>query len=121
MNLEREMTRAGLTINELARKSGVHHVMIRGYLQQSERGRLPTIDTLVALAKALHCDLEAFAELPPGRPHDCRHTFAANLARAGVPLPAIKELLGHSSIQTTMIYVHFAPDHLRGAVNKVGW
>ncbi len=60
-------------------------------------------------------------DLPPGRPHDCRHTFGANLARAGVPLPVIQELLGHSSIQTTMIYVHFAPDHLRGAVNKVGW
>jgi transcriptional regulator with XRE-family HTH domain len=47
VNLEREMARAGLTINELARKSGVHHVMIRGYLSESDRGKLPSIETLV--------------------------------------------------------------------------
>ncbi len=58
-NLRRIMADRRLTINELARRSGVHHVMIRGYLQESDRGKLPSIETLVALARALHCDLEA--------------------------------------------------------------
>lgn len=56
---------------------------------------------------------------PPGRVHDLRHTFGANLAMAGVPLPVIQELLGHAEITTTMIYVHFAPIHLRDAVEKL--
>jgi site-specific recombinase XerD len=27
--------------------------------------------------------------------------------------------MGHSDIQTTMIYAHLAPDHLADAVNKL--
>ncbi len=38
---------------------------------------------------------------------------------AGVDLPTIRELMGHSSIQTTMIYAHLEPEHLRSAVNKL--
>ena len=45
-----------------------------------------------------------------GTLHDLRHTFASHLAMDGVPIPAIKELLGHSDIRTTMIYLHI-PSH----------
>jgi glutamine synthetase len=34
----------------------------------------------------------------------------------GVPLPAIKELMGHSAITTTMRYAHVAPSTLRTAI-----
>lgn len=51
--------------------------------------------------------------------HLLRHTHASFLAMAGVPLVAIKELLGHSDIKTTMIYAHLAPEHLRAAVDKL--
>ena len=37
----------------------------------------------------------------------------------GVDLPTVQKLLGHSDIQTTMIYAHLAPDHLVDAVNKL--
>jgi integrase len=43
--------------------------------------------------------------------HTLRHTFASHLVMAGVDLPSLKELMGHSSIQTTMRYAHLAPDH----------
>ena len=56
--LAKMMAEKNLTINELARKSGVHHVMIRGYLKQSATGKLPSLKTLLALAKALHCTVE---------------------------------------------------------------
>jgi integrase len=49
--------------------------------------------------------------------HTLRHTFASHLAMRGVPLTAVKELLGHSSITTTMRYSHLAPSTLRSAIN----
>lgn len=48
--------------------------------------------------------------------HDLRHSFASNLAQRGVSLYVIKELLGHTDIQTTMIYSHLKPENLRNAV-----
>jgi len=51
--------------------------------------------------------------------HALRHTFASQLIMKGVDLPTVQKLLGHSDIQTTMIYSHLAPDHLADAVNKI--
>jgi RHS repeat-associated protein len=48
-------------------------------------------------------------------PHLLRHSFATAMMRAGVPLPVLQELLGHSSISTTAIYAHVSPEHLRTA------
>ncbi len=48
--------------------------------------------------------------------HDFRHTFGSGLVRAGVPLPVVRDLMGHSKIETTMIYVHVTPDQYRKAI-----
>jgi integrase/recombinase XerD len=34
-----------------------------------------------------------------------RHTFATDMIRAGISLPALMHLMGHAQIQTTMVYV----------------
>lgn len=49
--------------------------------------------------------------------HDLRHTCAAWLASAGVPLIEIRDLLGHSTIQMTEKYAHLAPARVRDAVS----
>jgi len=51
-----------------------------------------------------------------GRLHDLRHTFASHLAMSGTPIPVIQELLGHSNINTTMIYAHLLPEQHSKAV-----
>jgi len=42
-------------------------------------------------------------------PHRFRHTFATDLIRAGISLPALMHLMGHAHIQTTMIYIRITP------------
>ena len=46
------------------------------------------------------------AEIENLRLHDLRHCFASRLARRGVDLVIIKELMGHASIVTTQRYLH---------------
>jgi hypothetical protein len=56
---------------------------------------------------------------PPFRLYDLRHTFDSRMAMAGVDLPTLKELMGHSTITTTMGYIHPTPEHKRTAVDKL--
>ena len=39
-----------------------------------------------------------------------RHTFGADMVRAGISLPALMRLMGHSHILTTMLYVTLSPE-----------
>jgi integrase len=54
------------------------------------------------------------------RVHDLRHSFAAQLASAGIGLNVISGLLGHTRAETTFRYSHLFDDTLRAATERVG-
>jgi integrase len=48
--------------------------------------------------------------------YSLRHTFASDLASAGVPLTKIAALLGHTDLRSTQCYAHLMPTALDGVV-----
>ena len=54
-----------------------------------------------------------------GSVHTFRHTYASLLIEAGVGLRELKELMGHSRIETTMQYAHLYPHRLHEQVNRM--
>ena len=49
------------------------------------------------------------AKIENFRFHDLRHTVATRLATSNIDLIVVKEILGHSKIETTMRYAHAVP------------
>ncbi|MFJ3002226.1 phage integrase [Serratia liquefaciens] len=56
-------------------------------------------------------------ELPDGQAtHVMRHTFASHFMMNGGNILTLQKILGHATINQTMVYAHFAPDYLNDAV-----
>ena len=53
------------------------------------------------------------------RLHDLRHAFASVAASAGLALPIIGKMLGHTQAQTTQRYAHLASDPVKAAAAAV--
>ena len=56
---------------------------------------------------------EELGTIPPGKhisTHTLRHSYARHLLMNGIPINYLSRWLGHSSIQTTLIYLELVPD-----------
>lgn len=61
--------------------------------------------------------------LAVANPHRFRHTFGADMARAGVRLPVLQQMMGHADLKTTLQYVRLSmadvADEFRRALKKI--
>lgn len=96
---------------------------LRAYIQRQHPRSRPSAQALVFLnqgkpltrqfAWTLIKRYAADAGIPTVTPHSLRHTFATSLLNNGAPTRVVQQLLGHSSISTTEIYLSVSKTRLR--------
>jgi integrase/recombinase XerC len=60
------------------------------------------------------------AQVSDVSPHDLRHRFGYRMAQS-VPLHRLAQLMGHDSLDTTLIYVQGTKEDLQQAVETIAW
>ena len=96
------------------RKGGVparfaHYLMVSAFghhmEQQNYSAAIRQLAAHINTTEHIHC-------------HRLRHTFATEMARAGMPVPALMKLLGHKTPKMTMRYVEVAQVDVRKAYDE---
>ena len=60
------------------------------------------------------------AGLSDVRLHDLRHSYASTAIRQKVDLQTVKQLLGHTTFEATLKYIHLCDDNIHEAVQTTG-
>lgn len=127
----------GMRKSELARLSAGDVDMLNGVIRVEGKtgardvsiapGLRPTLERILARASTpllgtLHAigglfrKAQGLVKDPRLHPHAMRHSFATALAHAGVTPYVLMKLMGHRSVEQTMIYFHAVGAHARDAV-----
>ena len=115
------------TIQHLNRYMSVFHagesMASAQYLFYTERKgqRKPICDDTVRLMMQKYADLTRAKcqEIPVHvHPHLWRHTRAMHLYQHGMDLTLVSQWLGHTNIETTLIYAHADTEHKRQAITQ---
>ena len=62
----------------------------------------------------------AQAQVADLSPHDLRHRFGYRMAEV-VPLHRLAQIMGHDSLDTTMLYIRGTKQDLQQDVEKIAW
>lgn len=73
------------------------------------RGPMTTSGISLTIRRLLY---QAGIMPPKAGPHTLRHTFALHYIMRGGDVFSLQRILGHRSVETTMIYVNMSADHL---------
>ena len=88
-------------------------------IRESRRHKMSQDNIAYLLNKHAATARAACPEIPKRvHAHQLRHARAMQMLRAGVPLPQIKEFLGHANITTTSIYATADSQMIREAIQR---
>lgn len=90
----------------------------RGYLFPKQRGDDRPIDTFF-LSRHIHAHEERLGWERRITCHSFRHAFGTHLYENGTDLLTIKNLMGHKSLASTMIYIHLASNSAVSTTNPL--
>lgn len=103
------------SVSELVKKylgvrSDLEYIKDREYFFLTEKG-FKLYETLVY--RVINSYFSIVSEKVKKSPHVLRHSFATHLLNNGADLNSVKELLGHSSLASTQIYVNSSLSELK--------
>ena len=91
---------------QLSRCPRTHRVGRHHIYEASLQCAVAQARSAAGLDKPIHC-------------HTFRHSFATHLVERGIDIRSVQQLLGHQSLETTMIYTHVARKGVAGLTSPL--